>query len=224
MTLQELVRPKLLSFDVFGTLVDWRTGLLDALKQYGVSVGEQDFDRIIGYQAELERGPFRTYTEVTVESLVRVAKLDRTTAETIAETLGFWPLFPDSSAALDRLRRCPVRLVAITNSDRKHGDQVQQQLGFRLDAWFCAEELGVYKPDLAVWRSVAERLGIVPSREWWHVSAYADYDLEAARRFGLTLVLVRRSHRCETAADLVVSDLNELADVVEHLFCAQEER
>ena len=72
-----------------------------------------------------------------------------------------------------RLTRC----AAMTNSDREHGEQVQEQLGFRLNDWLCAEESRVYKPAPAFWRVMARRAGIEPGPHWWHASAYADYDL-----------------------------------------------
>src|SRR5207253_8263613 len=77
--------PMLLTFDIFGTVVDWRTGL-----------GEADFDRIVDVQGELERERFRSYTEIVAESLLRVRRVDVVTAARIASELGNWPLFPDS--------------------------------------------------------------------------------------------------------------------------------
>lgn len=219
---ETLTPPEVLSFDVFGTLVDWRKGALAELANAGVDASDDLFERLIDYQADLEKGPYRTYREITAASFVDVAGVSPNVAEEIAARVGLWPLFEDTAEALRRLRRLPVRLVAITNSDRMHGNQVQEQLGFKLHDWICAEDLRLYKPDLDVWKQAARRLGIDPSRAWWHVSAYADYDLDAARQLGLTLVLVRRPHFRETAADLVVGDLLELARVVEQLVAGRD--
>jgi 2-haloacid dehalogenase len=124
---------------------------------------------------------------------------------------GNWPLFPDSREALRRMKRIAA-LAATTNSDRAHGEQVQAQLGFRLDAWICAEEVRAYKPDRRIWDAVAQRLGRPFDRSWWHVSAYADYDLRTARELGLTCVFVQRPHSRAGDADLRVPDLTALAD------------
>jgi len=94
-----------------------------------------------------------------------------------------------------------------------HGEQVRAQLGFGLDGWICAEEVRAYKPSLDVWRSASRVLGVPFGRDWWHVSAYADYDLVSARELGLTCVLVKRPHHRAGPADLVVEDLAELARV-----------
>jgi 2-haloacid dehalogenase len=196
------MKPHILTFDVFGTVVDWRSGL-----------GGADFDRLIDVQGELEQERFRPYAEIVAESLVRVRRLDVVTAARLGAEAGTWPLYPDSREALRRMQRS-AKIAATTNSDRAHGEQVQAQLGFRLDAWICAEEVRAYKPDRRIWEAAARKLGKPFDRSWWHVSAYADYDLRTARELGLTCVFVKRPHCRPGDADVTVRDLAELADVV----------
>ncbi|HWE22294.1 MAG TPA: HAD-IA family hydrolase, partial [Myxococcales bacterium] len=177
------MKPALLTFDIFGTVLDWRKG-----------IGEADFDRIVDVQGELEQQQrFRTYTEIMAESLVRVRRLDVVSAARLASDVGNWPLFPDSREALRRIRRV-APCAATTNSDRAHGEQVQAQLGFHLDGWICAEEVRAYKPDRRIWEAASRKMSRPFDRSWWHVSAYADYDLRTARELGLTCVFVQRPH------------------------------
>ena len=197
------MKPSLLTFDVFGTVLDWRTG-----------IGERDFDRIVDAQGELEQGRFRPYAEIVADSLVRVRRLDVVSAARMGAEAGTWPLFPDSREALRRMQKV-APLAATTNSDRAHGEQVQAQLGFRLEAWICAEEVRAYKPDRRIREAAARKLGRAFDRSWWHVSAYADYDLRTARELGLTCVFVRRPHSRPGDADVTVRDLAALADLVE---------
>jgi 2-haloacid dehalogenase len=197
------VQPSLLTFDIFGTVLDWRAGL-----------GDRDFDRLVDVQGELEQERFRGYAEIVAESLVRVRGIDVVSAARLGAEAGTWPLFPDSREALRRLQR-KAKLAAITNSDRAHGEQVQAQLGFRLEGWICAEEVRAYKPDRRMWDVASRKLGKPFDRSWWHVSAYADYDLRVARELGLTCVFVRRPHSRPGPADITVSDLAALADLVE---------
>jgi FMN phosphatase YigB (HAD superfamily) len=105
----------------------------------------------------------------------------------------------------------------MTNSDRDHGGETQARLGVRLSAWLCAEEVRCYKPDPRFWREAAARLGVAPGPRWWHVSAYAAYDLDVARRLGLTTVFVARPHARPGAATHAVRDLAELAALVERI-------
>ena len=208
-------RPALLTFDVFGTLVDWRSGTLQAIACAGGMLPEARFDEVVDAQGRLEQAtPGRPYREVVAESLIEIAGLAPAAAAHIGAEAGTWPLFPDSAAALARLQRL-AQCGAATNSDRAHGEQVQRQLGFRLTHWWCAEEIGCYKPDPRVWQHAARAAGVPYGRGWWHVSAYADYDLSVARRLGLTTVYVLRPHRRAGEADLVVPDLCALADLVE---------
>lgn len=204
------MRPALLTFDVFGTILDWRRGLRDSLRRHGAELQAGDFDRVIDLQAAFESGPFRSYAAIVASSLVSALGIPTATARAIGDEAGSWPLYADSREALRRLRRI-APCVATTNSDQSHGRQAQRELGFSLDGWICAEEVRCYKPDPAFWRGVAARSGVALGADWWHVSAYADYDLGIARRLGLTTVFVSRPHARYGPADLSVRDLAELA-------------
>ncbi len=209
--------PALLTFDVFGTIVDWRRGVADALATAGVAMDDALFDRIVDAQGALEsRPPFRRYREIVADSLRAVCGLDAARADAIGAAVGSWPAYPDAAAALRRLlARAPC--AALTNSDRDHGEEVQTRLGVRLSAWLCAEEVRCYKPDPRFWSELSARLGIAPGERWWHVSAYADYDLDVARGLGLTTVFVARPHARPGPATYVVPDLSALAEVVERV-------
>jgi len=201
----------LLSFDVFGTVLDWRRGLRQAL---GGRLSDAQFDRIVDRQGALEQADFRPYTEIVAQSLVDELGIGAQEAAAIGAAAGTWPLFPDAAQALRQLRSV-APCAAITNSDLRHRPQIEAQLGFGLDGWICAEEVRAYKPDRRMWQTAAERMGVKPRREWWHVSAYADYDLAAARALGLTCVFVERPHARRGApalADVVVADLAALVD------------
>jgi 2-haloalkanoic acid dehalogenase type II len=202
-------RPVLLTFDIFGTVLDWRTGLL----RDAPSLRAEDFDRVVDRQAALEQEePTRPYAEIVARSLVAEC-VEPERARAIGAAAGRWPLFADSREGLVRLRAI-APCMALTNSDRAHGEQVQEQLGFRLADWQCAEEVRAYKPSEAVWRLAAKRRGLSFARSWWHVSAYADYDLEVARRLGLTTVFVARPHSRPAPADVTVPDLVALAELL----------
>jgi 2-haloacid dehalogenase len=207
--------PRLITFDVFGTIVDWRRGLSDAAARAGHPLGPGDFDRIVDRQGALEReAPFRTYREITRQSLEDVLGLDAASADEIGGAVGGWPPFAEAPGALRRLMAV-APCAAMTNSDRAHGEDAQRGLGLRLSAWVCAEEVRCYKPDPRFWTEVSRRLGVEPGPEWWHVSAYADYDLAVAASLGLTTVFVRRPHARSGPASRAVGDLGELADLVE---------
>lgn len=201
--------PSLITFDIFGTVLDWRSGLEQACAAAGRPLGPGEFDRIVDLQGELEHREFLTYADITRRSLEGAIGLPAREATAIGSGVGRWPLYSDSQAALRALMQVS-RCAAMTNSDREHGEQVQQQLGFRLHDWLCAEEARIYKPDVEFWSIMARRQGLEPGSDWWHVSAYADYDLATANALGLTTVFVRRPHARPGAAAHVVDDLKGL--------------
>ena len=207
--------PLLLTFDIFGTVLDWKTGLEEACAAHGRPLAPGELDRIVDAQGELEqRAQFDLYTSIIIKSLASVTGLDAASAAEIAERAGEWPLYPDSREALRALSaRAPC--AAITNSDRHHGVQVKKQLGFEPAGWVCAEDVRHYKPRRELWDAAVEALGVPLGPRWWHVSAYADYDLVTAKTLGLTRVLVTRPHHRPGEADLTVKDLAELARIVE---------
>ena len=126
------MRPRLITFDVFGTVVDWRRGLTNDLAGRGIALAAADFDRIVDRQAALEQlRPLQSYQDITAASLVDVVLLAPADADAIGAQVGTWPLYSDSRPALRRMMRA-VPCVAMTNSDRAHGTQVQGSLGFRL--------------------------------------------------------------------------------------------
>jgi 2-haloalkanoic acid dehalogenase type II len=208
------MKPVLITFDVFGTIVDWRRGLQADLAEAGCPCSDVLFEKILTAQNALEAGSYRTYREITAASLIEAAGLNADAADRIGQRVGHWPLYPDVRQALQRMMKL-VPCIAMTNSDRIHGKQVQEQLGFNLSDWICAEETRVYKPDPAFWRTVATWLHFEFGRSWWHASAYMDFDLKTAGDLGLSTVFVFRDHSVFGKAGFVVKDLNGLAAIVE---------
>jgi len=210
------VSPRLFTFDIFGTVVDWREGLLSAVRSNRGKGGTEEFQAMIDAQAEAERASYRPYADLVADSIRTVLGMSPARARAIGQGAGEWPLFPDARDGLRRLLRI-APCIAMTNSDAHHGIAVQRQLGFRLSDWICAEEVRRYKPDIAFWHAARARSGVEFGPHWWHVSAYADYDLETASRLGLSVVFVERPHSVASYAPRRARDLRELAAWVERL-------
>lgn len=178
-----------------------------------MKLNREMFGRIIDYQGASEQTNYRKYAEITADSLIKMAGMNPNNANEIARNIGLWPLFPESKFAIHELMN-HADCLAMSNSDLIHAEQVQRQLGFKFTHWYSAEELRVYKPNPQFWRKVSERQGVSLSKRWWHVSAYADYDLGVAKSLGLTTVFVERRHMRPGPCDLKVKDLQELAMLV----------
>jgi 2-haloacid dehalogenase len=201
----------LFTFDIFGTVVDWKSGLEDALER---PVSDEEFDRFIDEQGRDEQAEYRPYTEITARSLVSVFGMDPEEAKLTGHHVGRWPLFPDAAEGLRRLSEI-APCWALSNSDVLHATEVQEQLGFQLAGWVSAEHVLSYKPALGHWEDVASRLQRAYDRSWWHVSAYGDYDLSVAQKLGLTCVYIPRRHHRPGPHDVQASDLLQLAEIAQ---------
>ena len=212
--MEKLTRPKLFTFDIFGTVLDWQSGLSQALRAQGKTFRDGDMERFNDIQGKLESGPYRTYRELTALTLTQGFGIEPAKADAVAAKVGEWPLFRDSVEGMKRLMAI-APCAAMTNSDLAHGEQVQKQLGYRLSDWICAEEVRVYKPSVEFWKAVAKRRGIAFNRDWWHVSAYANFDLDVTWKLGLTCVYIPRPHHRAGKAHHTAADLNALADFLQ---------
>ena len=157
-----------MTFDIFGTVLDWRTGLENACRAEGRALLEGEFDRIVDAQGDLERGPYLDYAAITRRSLIDAIGLDEMSATKIASNIGAWPLYPDAALLPDLMRVSPC--AAMTNSDRNHGAAIQTRLGHHLSDWLCAEDIRLYKPDPRFWRYMRDRQKIDFGPHWWHIS------------------------------------------------------
>jgi len=138
-----------------------------------------------------------------------------TEMDSLAESLGSWPPFPDTVAALRRLKS-RYRLAIISNTDDDLFAVTAQLLQIPFDAIITAQQAKSYKPSLNNFRIAQERLG-VPKDKWLHVGQSRHHDIAPARELGIESVLVTRRGRGAVLAnaarpDLEVPDLKTLAD------------
>lgn len=191
-----------LTFDCYGTLIDWEAGLTAAfrpiLAAHGVRVDDEDvLVRYAGHEAAAEAGPYLRYREVLAAGLRGVA-LDlgfEPTAEEVAAFAGSvvdWPAFPDSAAALSRLRE-RFRLGVVTNCDDDLFAASNARLGVEFDWIVTAQQVGSYKPAEANFHAAFERLGL-PRDRILHVAQSLFHDHVPAKRLGLSTVWIDRRH------------------------------
>ena len=218
-----------LTFDCYGTLIDWEAGILAGLRRVlaPVGVAATDDELLEAYaraEADLEAGPYQRYREVLGEALRRVARglgAEATADEMKAfgGSVGQWPAFPDSAAALSRLAK-RFRLGVITNCDDDLFASSNRRLGVAF-AWIVtAEQVGAYKPDPRNFEVALERIE-VPRERILHVAQSLFHDHVPAKRFGLATAWIdRRRGRpgfgatppAEAAPDLAVADMATFAD------------
>jgi 2-haloacid dehalogenase len=189
-----------LTFDCYGTLIDWETGLTRAfrpvLDAHGIDVADGDvLERYARHEAAAEAGPYLRYRDVVGAGLRGVlGELgEQPTPEEIATfsaSVADWPAFPDSAAALQRLAD-RFRLGVITNCDDDLFAASSERLGVRFDWVVTAEQVRAYKPDPRPFEVAFERLRL-PRERILHVAQSLFHDHGQAKRQGLSSVWIDR--------------------------------
>ena len=197
-------RFRALSFDCYGTLIDWESGIVAGLRRWldGRRSDLTDEDLLAAY-AGLETGvqadePGTRYPIVLGRVLdglgerleVEVSPLD---AEAFGASVGDWPAFPDSPDALARLKR-HFKLIVLSNIDRESFALSNARLGVEFDAIETAEDIGSYKPDPRNFEWLLRRAGElgVGKGELLHVAQSLYHDHVPAKAIGLPTVWIDR--------------------------------
>jgi 2-haloacid dehalogenase len=220
-----------LTFDCYGTLIDWEAGILAGLHAVldprGVEVDDEDLlVRYARHEAALEAGPYLRYREVLARALRGVAAelgVEPTTAEAAAfgGSVADWPAFADSASALAALRR-RFLLAVITNCDDDLFAASNRRLGVTFDWVVTAQQVGSYKPSRRNFDVAFERIegAGVPREGILHVAQSLFHDHVPAKELGLATVWVDRRHDrpgsgatppAAAAPDLTVPDMASLA-------------
>jgi 2-haloacid dehalogenase len=190
-----------LTFDCYGTLIDWEAGLLAGLRTaLGGAAGVSDEELLERYavsEARLEAGPWLPYRTVLERGLEEVAAAlgvtpTRARIEAFGGSVADWPAFPDSPAALARLRT-RFRLGVLTNCDDDLFAASSRRLGVDFDPIVTAQQARGYKPRVANFELLFDRLGL-PRERILHVAQSLFHDHVPARALGLRTVWIDRRH------------------------------
>ncbi|HEV2357864.1 MAG TPA: haloacid dehalogenase type II [bacterium] len=186
------------TFDCYGTLIDWEGGVADALGPFlgGALDRGTVAARYIAAEAEVEHGAYRPYREVLTEASGRLMRhlghpLPPGREDVLPESLPQWRPFPEVPDALRRLRDGGLRIAILSNVDRDLIQASVRQLGVTPDLVITAEECGSYKPAPAHWEMFGTRAQAGPDRAI-HVGASLYHDMIPAGRLGYRTVFINR--------------------------------
>jgi 2-haloacid dehalogenase len=204
-----------LTFDCYGTLIDWETGITNALTPI-VPATDALLERFAEHEAELEAGEYRRYAEVLEQCALRLGAAPDD-ARAFGRSVRDWPAFTDSAEAL-RALTARFRLGVITNCDDDLFAASNAKLGVEFDWVITAEQARGYKPRRENFELAFERID-VPRERVLHVAQSLFHDHVPAKKLGMTTVWVdRRGGRAggatppaEAKPDLTVPDLRTLA-------------
>ena len=217
-----------LSFDCYGTLIDWETGIWQALEPVFsnhniLMVQEQALERYAALESEIEAGPYIEYKQVLQRVLEGFgAQLSFTPTATelqhFSESVRDWPAFPDSPDAL-RALQLKYKLAIISNIDDDLFALSAQRLHVTFDTIVTAQQARSYKPSPNNFQTAFQRIGLPPAKIL-HVAQSLFHDHVPAKSLGLSTVWVNRRQGqvgfgatlpAEATPDLEVPDLQTRA-------------
>jgi 2-haloacid dehalogenase len=195
-----------LSFDCYGTLIDWDTGIAAVLRRWADTQGlpASDEQLLTAYATHEAQAQAEHPTDRYPGILARVmrglgtqfgAPVSDADAESLAVSVPDWPAFPDSAEALDRLSR-RYQLLILSNVDRASFAGTNQRLGVTFTSILTAEDIGSYKPSARNFEALVRevrRLGVAEGK-LLHVAQSLFHDHVPAKAAGLPTVWIDRRH------------------------------
>ena len=210
------------TFDCYGTLIDWETGIrtafMRAAREDGVNLDES---RVVPTYADVEhvveREKYRRYRDVLAETAHRVGNAlgwRVPYSGFLADSLSSWLPFADTNPALERLRAACIRLGILSNTDDDLIASTRRHFTTDFDLVITAQEVGSYKPALMHFLAARERIG---AAEWIHAAQSNFHDIVPTNALGIANAWINRKGNRALAGgmpSMEFRDLTELADAL----------
>lgn len=200
---------KALTFDCYGTLIDWETGMVEALRPLTSRVAtplarnavlEAHARHEAAQEVQTPGKPYRELLAVVYKRLAEEWDVAAPWSECLAygRSIGDWPAFPDSADALKYLKQ-HYKLVILSNVDNESFGTSNQKLGVSFDAIYTAEDIGSYKPSPANFTYMLRNLETLGVRreEILHTAESLFHDHKPANDIGLSSCWIWRRHNDE---------------------------
>jgi 2-haloacid dehalogenase/putative hydrolase of the HAD superfamily len=213
------------TFDVYGTLIDWETGVYDAFQKEADRDGftierEKLFPQFFEIEKEIQGGSYELYAEVLRRCAVRMSKelgweLEPSRSGFLPESVQRWPPFKETNANLERFGK-KMDIGLISNIDDKLLGQTRRHFRCDFDLVVTAQQVRSYKPDPAHFKEAQRRLG--GKKGWVHVASSLYHDIEPAIKAKIPVVWVNRHKEKiepgKKAPDAEVASLREAAKLL----------
>lgn len=217
------LRYKYLTFDCYGTLIDWKTGIERALSKAarkGGLKGGSLMDAYLGWERREESG-YMKYREVLRRSVLSLSRemgagVDEEGAKAFAASVPAWPAFPDSAAFLREMGSVGYKRYILSNVDNDLLRETIKNSRLEVDGFVTAEETRSYKPRPEHWTEFLRRSG-AEKDEVLHVAQSIYHDIIPVGGLGIDSAWVNRYSEPlprEAAPTLIVDGLSGLAEAL----------
>jgi 2-haloacid dehalogenase len=204
------------SFDCYGTLIDWRTGMANSLDIVAPTRGRDLLGLHRRFEGDIEiNEPYQSYREVLAESVRRMtAHLGLTISSgdehILSATLPFWPLYPDTNRALEELKAQGWKLAILSNVDRDLISGTLRRFEVLFDLVITAQDVRSYKPADAHTRRFLELTQVRPEN-WVYAAVSIQYDLVPGHALGANCVWINRDDEAAEDTGFLLANLNGMA-------------
>jgi 2-haloacid dehalogenase len=193
------------TFDCYGTLVDWRSGMVSALESIAPGRSASLLEHYHRVEPVVQSEAFRPYKEVLAEGLRRSAAglqthLSAADCEVFGRTLASWPIYGDVGPALALLQDAGWKLAILSNVDRDLIAGTLANFPVPVELVVTAEDVGSYKPALGHFNRFMESTGVDHSR-WVHIAVSMFHDIRPAKKLQVKGVYVPRDGEKEDPRD-----------------------
>jgi 2-haloacid dehalogenase/putative hydrolase of the HAD superfamily len=217
------------TFDVYGTLIDWEAGIKDAFlreaQREGFTIEDPDaiFARFLELQHEIQSGSYELYAEVLRRCAVTIAKeigwpLEPSRAGFLPDSLPRWRPFKETNTQLTRFGK-KFQTGLVSNIDDKLLGETRRHLPHDFDLVVTAQQVRSYKPDAAHFTEFARRIG--GKKNWVHVCSGVHSDVEPALKAKVPVIWVnRRKEQLDPGAKKPTEEVKTLLEAAKLLGAA----
>ena len=187
------------TFDVYGCLIDWETGIYEAFEKEAAKDGltvdrEQLLAAFDANQREVKQGPYELYAEVMRRTVIKTVEdldwpLESARARFLPAALPTWPAFKDANPALKRLHK-NFKLGLISNIDDKLLGESRRMVPVDFDLVVTGQQVRSYKPEWAHFKEFERRIG--GKKGWVHIGSSYYYDVEPCLQHKIPVIWVNR--------------------------------
>ena len=217
------------TFDVYGTLIDWEAGILDAFKREaqreGFTIEEPDkiFPRFLELEHEIEAGSYELYAEVLRRCAVTIAKeigwpLEPSRSGFLPDSVPRWRPFKETNTQMTRFGK-KFSTGLISNIDDKLLGETRRHIPQDFDLVVTAQQVRSYKPDAAHFTEFARRVG--GKKNWVHIASGTHTDIEPALKAKVPVIWVnRRKEQLDPGAKKPTEEVKTLLEAAKLLGAA----